>query len=453
MEVETRAQEIKDVTHVERIGAHSHIRGLGLDDCLEPREVSEGLVGQCHARKAAGIVSKMIQEGEIAGRVILLAGEPGTGKTAIAMGIAQSLGSETPFTSLAASEIYSLEMSKTEALTQAFRKSIALRIKEESEIICGEVVEIKVERSLSGSGDKIGSITLKTTDMETVYELGAKMINAITKEKISAGDVITIDKANGKITRLGRSFSRSKDYDAVSNDTKYVQCPEGELQQRKEVVHTVSLHDIDVINSRQQGFLALFAGDTGEIKAEVREQIDEKVSEWKENGKASIVPGVLFIDEAHMLDMECYSFLNRVLESKMAPILILATNRGITTIRGTKYQGPHGIPLDFLDRLLIIATDPYAPKEVRQILKIRCEEEDVDMSEEALELLTTIAGQASLRYAMNMIITASLAAAKRKSNTVGVEDVKRVYGLFSDIGRSVKTLKEFQEDYLYSEVE
>ena len=45
-----------------------------------------------------------------------------------------------------------------------------------------------------------------------------------------------------------------------------------------QVVHTVSLHEIDVINSRQQGFLALFAGDTGEIKSEVREQIDSKVS-------------------------------------------------------------------------------------------------------------------------------------------------------------------------------
>ena len=44
------------------------------------------------------------------------------------------------------------------------------------------------------------------------------MINAITEEKISAGDVITIDKANGHISRLGRSFSRSKDYDAISND-------------------------------------------------------------------------------------------------------------------------------------------------------------------------------------------------------------------------------------------
>ena len=186
--------------------------------------------GHAHLQ-AAGIVTKMIQSGEIAGRVILLAGEPGTGKTALAMGISQSLGKDTPFTSLAASEIYSLEMSKTEALTQAFRKSIALRIKEESEIICGEVVEIKIERSLSGNGDKIGSITLKTTDMETVSELGTKvfnlqlcnlqMINSITKEKISAGDVITIDKANGHISRLGRSFSRSKDYDAISSDVLY----------------------------------------------------------------------------------------------------------------------------------------------------------------------------------------------------------------------------------------
>jgi DNA helicase TIP49 (TBP-interacting protein) len=42
--------------------------------------------------------------------------------------------------------------------------------------------------------------------------------------------------------------------------TKFVPCPEGELQKRKEVVHTVSLHEVDVINSRQQGFLALFSG-------------------------------------------------------------------------------------------------------------------------------------------------------------------------------------------------
>jgi DNA helicase TIP49 (TBP-interacting protein) len=40
------------------------------------------------------------------------------------------------------------------------------------------------------------------------------------------------------------------------------------------------------------------------------------------------VPGVLFIDEVHMLDVECFSFLNRSIESEMAPILIVASNRG-----------------------------------------------------------------------------------------------------------------------------
>lgn len=130
------------------------------------------------------------------------------------------------------------------------------------------------------------------------------MLDALSKEKVSAGDVITIDKASGRISKLGRSFTRSRDYDAMGPQTRFVQCPEGELQKRKEVVHVVSLHEIDVINSRTQGFLALFSGDTGEIKQEVREQIDSRVAEWREEGKATIVPGVLFIDEVHMLDLE-----------------------------------------------------------------------------------------------------------------------------------------------------
>ncbi len=102
------------------------------------------------------------------------------------------------------------------------------------------------------------------------------------------------------------------------------------------------------------------------------------------------MPGVLFIDEVHMLDMECFSFLNRALESEKAPIIILATNRGITNIRGTNYKGPHGMPLDLLDRLLIITTTPSTEKEIKQIIEIRCEEEDVEMSDDAKELLTKI---------------------------------------------------------------
>mmetsp|Transcript_23969 Transcript_23969/g.62511 ORF Transcript_23969/g.62511 Transcript_23969/m.62511 type:complete len:471 (+) Transcript_23969:275-1687(+) len=446
--------DVREVTRIERIGAHSHIRGLGLDDCLEPRQVSQGMVGQHAARKAAGVVYKMIAEGQIAGRAILLAGKPGTGKTAIAMGLAQALGDDTPFTSIAGSEIFSLEMSKTEALTQAFRRSIGVRIMEETDIIEGEVVEIQTDQPAAGeaAAEKTGRVTLCTTEMETVYDLGARMIEALQKEKVSAGDVISIDRASHRVTKLGRSFTRSRDYDAMGPSVRFVQCPEGELQKRKEVVHTVSLHEIDVINSRAQGFLALFAGDTGEIKPEVREQIDAKVAEWREEGRATIVPGVLFVDEVHMLDIECFSWLNRALESDLSPVLITATNRGIAKIRGTQYKSPHGLPLDLLDRLMIISTTPYSEDEMRKILTIRCEEEDVEMEDDALDLLTRIAMEASMRYAIQMITTSSLVASKRKGSSVEIQDIKRVYGLFVDLKRSTQFLMEYQKDFMFNEL-
>mmetsp|Transcript_17844 Transcript_17844/g.39054 ORF Transcript_17844/g.39054 Transcript_17844/m.39054 type:complete len:503 (+) Transcript_17844:80-1588(+) len=454
---------VRELTRLERIGAHSHIRGLGLDDALEPRSGgSQGMVGQPAARRAVGVIYRMIREGQIGGRAILLAGKPGTGKTAIAMGLAQELGEDTPFTTVSGSEVFSLEMSKTEVLTQALRRSIGVRILEETEIIEGEVVEIQVDTAVAGAEkggaskggmEKSGRLTLCTTEMETVYDLGTKMIDALTKEKVTAGDVITIDKASGKISKLGRSFSRSRDYDAMGAQTRFVQCPEGELQKRKEVVHTVSLHEIDVINSRQQGFLALFSGDTGEIKSEIRDQIDSKVAEWREEGRATIVPGVLFIDEVHMLDMECFSFLNRALESDMAPVLVIATNRGIAKIRGTQYKSPHGIPLDLLDRLMIVSTVPYTEEETRRILAVRCEEEDVEMAEDALELLTKIGMETSLRYAIHMIMAASLCAEKRKSAEVEIADIKRCYTLFVDVKRSTQFLMEYQNEFMFNELE
>ncbi|NWR26222.1 RUVB2 protein, partial [Emberiza fucata] len=254
--------------------------------------------------------------------------------------------------------------------------------REETEIIEGEVVEIQIDRPATGTGTKVGKLTLKTTEMETIYDLGAKMIEALSKEKVQAGLSLTQPRASSPCSQVPLTPKLAP---------KTPDCP-----------------------SLTQGFLALFSGDTGEIKPEVREQINAKVAEWREEGKAEVIPGVLFIDEVHMLDIESFSFLNRALESDMAPVLIMATNRGITRIRGTAHRSPHGLPLDLLDRLLIIATAPYGDKETRQILKIRCEEEDVEMTEDAYAVLTRIGLETSLRYAMQLITAASLVARKRK---------------------------------------
>jgi RuvB-like protein 2 len=287
--------------------------------------------------------------------------------------------------------------------------------------------------------------------METIYDMGTKMIDSMTKERVMAGDIVSIDKASGKISKIGRSIARSRDYDAIGADTKFVNCPDGELQVRREVVHTVSLHEIDVINSRTQGFLALFSGDTGEIRSEVRDQINTKVGEWKEEGKADIIPGVLFIDEVHMLDIECFSYINRALEADLAPIVIMASNRGNTRIRGTTYRSPHGLPLDLLDRVVIVSTQPYSPEEISQIIAIRAQEEEVDLTPDALALLAKIGQEAGLRYASNIITTSTLLSQKRKSKDVGIEDVQRSYKLFYDPSRSVKFVSEFEKNFIGEE--
>lgn len=57
---------VRELTRLERIGAHSHIRGLGLDDALEPRRGgSQGMVGQAGARRAVGVIYRMINEGKV----------------------------------------------------------------------------------------------------------------------------------------------------------------------------------------------------------------------------------------------------------------------------------------------------------------------------------------------------------------------------------------------------
>jgi len=76
--------------------------------------------------------------------------------------------------------------------------------REESEIIEGEVVEFQIERPVTGTGSKVGKLTMRTTDMETVYDLGNKMIEALLKEKV----IKTRDVTNHDIKDRIELFSK-----------------------------------------------------------------------------------------------------------------------------------------------------------------------------------------------------------------------------------------------------
>ncbi|TBU13701.1 Tip49/RuvB-like helicase, partial [Hamiltosporidium tvaerminnensis] len=340
-------------------------------------------------------------------------------------------------TTISGSEVYSLEMSKSECLTQSIRKCMAVRIKEKITVIEGEVVEINIE----DESRNFGKIILKTTEMESSYDLGEKMIEQLNKENILVGDVIQINKETGKVFKIGKSSFKKGDFDALGPDVKYVSCPDGELIKIKEDEKTVTLHEIDVINSRTQGYLALFSGESGEIRNEIREEVNKKVEEWVNEGKAEFITGILFIDEVHILDNEAFSFLNKISEDEFCPILILASNKEILKIDTQDGVEEQDIPKDFIDRALIVKTDEYTGKEIESIVKLRMEEENIAIDEESLKYLVDIATNTSLRYSLNLL-TFSNARASKRNRSIILEDIKRVSDIFLDENRAISCLNK-----------
>jgi RuvB-like protein 1 (pontin 52) len=356
------------------------------------------------------------------------------------------------------SEVYSSEVKKTEVLMENFRRAIGLRIKENKEVYEGEVTELSPEEAESTTGGYAKSIShviigLKTVKGTKQLKLDPSIYDALIKEKVAVGDVIYIEANSGAVKRVGRCDSFATEYDLEAEE--YVPIPKGEVHKKKEIVQDVTLHDLDAANAQPQGgqdILSLMGQMMKQRKTEItdklRQEINKVVNRYIDEGIAELVPGVLFIDEVHMLDIECFSYLNRALESPLSPIVILATNRGICNVRGTDMTSPHGIPVDLLDRLVIIRTETYGPTEMIQILAIRAQVEEIDIDEESLAYLGEIGQQTSLRHAIQLLSPASVVAKTNGREKICKADLEEVSGLYLDAKSSARLLQEQQERYI-----
>jgi len=452
-----KIEEVKSTTKSSRISAHTHIKGLGLDENGFANQIGAGLVGQEKARDACGIIVDLIKSQKLAGRALLLAGAPGTGKTALALGISQELGPKVPFCPMVGSEVFSSEVKKTSILMEHFRRAIGLRIRESKEVYEGEVIELTVEETdnpLGGYGRTISHVVigLKTTRGTKQLRLDPSIHDSLTKEKVTIGDVIYIESNSGVAKRVGRSDSYATEFDLEAEE--YVPLPKGDVHKKKEVVQDVTLHDLDVANAKPQGgkdvlsmMAALGKPRKTEITDKLRLEINKVVNRYIDQGVAELVPGVLFIDEVHMLDIECFTYLNRALESSLSPIVVFATNRGVCKIRGTDIPSPHGIPVDLLDRLLIIRTMPYNIREMSQIISIRAIVEGIKVNSTALELLANIGSRSSLRYAVHMLTPSKILAETVGREEITEQDIHDVDKLFYD-GKASAQLLARSEGYM-----
>merc|ERR1712224_669808 len=276
-------------------------------------------------------------------------------------------------------------------------------------------------------------------------KLDPSIYEAIQKEKISTGDVIYIEANSGAVKRVGRSDSYATEFDLEAEE--YVPLPKGDVHKKKELVQDVTLHDLDIANAKPQGGQDIVSVMNNmlkprktEITEKLRLEINKVVNRYIDQGVAELVPGVLFIDEVHMLDIECFTYLNRALESTLAPIVVFATNRGVCTIRGTEIVSPHGMPVDLLDRMLIIRTMPYSTEEMVQILSIRAATESIKLNEEALANLGEIGSRTSLRYAVQMLAPSKILAETNGRTSIHLSDIAEVDDLFFDAKASAAIL-------------
>jgi RuvB-like protein 1 (pontin 52) len=286
----------------------------------------------------------LVKAKKMSGRAVLLAGGPGTGKTALALAVSQELGTKVPFCPIVGSEIYSAEVKKTEALMENFRRAIGmwravcmvatgsqqpirdldlftrknthwplhagLRVKETKEVYEGEVTELtpeEAENPLGGYGRTISHllITLKSARGTKKLRLDPSIYEAIQKERVRLGDVIYIEANTGSVKRVGRSDAYATEFDLEAEE--YVPIPKGDVHKKKEIVQDVTLHDLDVANARPQGgqdimsmMGQLMKPKKTEITEKLRLEINKVVSKYIDQGVADLVPGVLFIDEVSL---------------------------------------------------------------------------------------------------------------------------------------------------------
>ncbi|CAH1102764.1 unnamed protein product [Psylliodes chrysocephalus] len=410
-----KVEEVKSTVKTQRISAHSHIKGLGLDDAGFAIQSAAGLVGQEQAREAAGVVVDMIKSKKMAGRAVLLAGPPGTGKTAIALAIAQELGNKVPFCPMVGSEVYSSEIKKTEVLMENFRRAIGLRIRETKEVYEGEVSEltpVETENPAGGYGKTVSHVVigLRTAKGSKQLKLDPSIYEALQKEKVEVGDVIYIEATSGAVKRQGRSDAYATEFDLEAEE--YVPLPKGDVHKKKEVVQDVTLHDLDAANAKPQGgqdVLSMMGQLLKPKKTEITDKLRKEINKIVDK----------YIDQGRCL------------------------------IRGTDdIFSSHGIPLDLLDRLLIIRTIPYGRSDMEQILKLRATTEGLEIESDAIAILGEIGTKATLRYAVQLLTPSHLTAKINGRHNIIQSDIEEVGSLFLDAKSSAKILTDNKEKFM-----
>lgn len=301
-----------------------------------------------------------------------------------------SLGS---FTSISASSL------TASCLEQHLRSAVKVNMKETKNIYEGEVTELQV------SSDQDIAVTLKTLRGSKRLRLSHTLAVVIDKERISVGDVVYIECNSGIVKRLGRSESFLQDCDIESE--RYIPLPKGEAFRAREIVQEMSLHDLDVANTKPSGgeeglVLNTELREVKEVCGELQDEVDRIVKRYVEGGNCEVRSEVLVIEGGVLLSAECVRFLGFVSERKYCPIVFVTFEEG-DEIDKDLYGAFVNVKLEQdedLERIMARELQPEAVQSFRERICTIGHEHGI---RQALKLVRIMKGSTDIDVAIDML--------------------------------------------------
>jgi len=414
---------------------HSHIKKLESDIGDQCDGFNTGLIGINTSRDAAKMIANLIKKKK-GSQMLIFTGNMGAGKTALAFAIAKEIGHEIPFQTTSGAEIRSEKKSVTLLLRDYCRKAIGINLLESVEVYEGELIDVMID-NLDCPKNKLSSgnvnIMLKTLEGSLRLKLHESLSASFVKENPKIGDIIRIFPINEIVRILGNGKSYKSN--ELNNNQFSVSLPKGKVYKKKNILQKITLFDLDYANLN---FSRKKDNDQITLSHNLCMEVDNLLKKYIREKKAELIPGILFIDEAHVLEEMHLTYLAESLEFSFCPLIVLATNRE-TNFNFEKCSGSL-FPKEFVKKCTNILVTIQQKHLLSKIVAVRAKNLNIVLTGNCLLEAGFISENISLRFGLMLINIAKFLMRSTDRVFINLEMISTVAFFFLNYRDSMQLL-------------